>query len=184
MKFVKNSKPSLIFFSIIFIGVFYITACEKKNADVRTETVNRIEDSKPENNSVVNSSDCDTSLWARVYNPERLEVYNKCVTVTGVIEESAADADGDQHMLLRLDKGYESYINSRNEKKKDGCLVIEAVCVNEVKKKKVGKVCEGYINNVLLPGLGSHVNVTGSFVNDSHNGWNEIHPITKIEILN
>ncbi len=139
-----------------------------------------------ENNEYKNldrSGDCDTTLWGRVYNPDRLEILNSCVTVTGTIEESNPDDDGDQHMLLRLDKGFENYVNERNFKKKNGCLVIEAVCVNGVYKKKVGSTCDGYVNNVLIPNIGDRVSVTGSFVNDTHNGWNEIHPITKIEIL-
>lgn len=128
---------------------------------------------------------CDSALWERVYNPERLEVYNMCVTVSGVIEERKSDDDGDEHMLLRLDKGFEEYINKRNEKKKEGCLVIEAVCVNNVNRKKVGQVCEGYVNNILLPNVGDHVRVTGSHVKDTNNdnGWMEIHPIMNVEII-
>ncbi len=171
-------KYSIIFFTVTFLAVIYITACAHKNADVRSENINK------DLSEIRKTADCDTTIWSHVYNPERLEVYNACVTVSGVIEESSADDDGDQHMLLRLDTGFESYVNARNIKKKNGCLVIEAVCVNEIKRKKVGSACEGYVNNVLLPGVGAHVKVTGSFVNDTHNGWNEIHPITKIEVIN
>jgi hypothetical protein len=66
-------------------------------------------------------------------------------------------------------------------KKKQGNLVIEAVCMNKVSVKKVGNTCKGYINNIELPNIGDHVKVTGSLVIDSHNGWAEIHPITRIE---
>jgi hypothetical protein len=125
---------------------------------------------------------CDTSLWKYVYNRSRLQVLQECKTVTGTITESNADDDGDQHMLLQLDAGQENLLTSRNIKKKDGCLVIEAVCVNNVKLKKVGTTCEGYVNNITLPKVGDKVKVTGSLVIDSHNGWSEIHPITKLEI--
>ena len=129
------------------------------------------------------ATDCDTSLWKYVYNPGRLQVTEKCKTVTGVIEESNADEDGDQHMLLKLDNGQEKLLTKQNKKKKQGDLVIEAVCVNKTTLKKVGKTCEGYINKIKLPKLGEHVKVTGSLVIDSHNGWAEIHPITKIEVI-
>jgi hypothetical protein len=129
------------------------------------------------------SIDCDTSLWQYVYNPARLQVIEKCKTVTGIIEESNADEDGDQHMLLKLDKGQKHLLKEKNKKKKGGDLVIEAVCVNKVLLKKVGSTCEGYINRITLPRVGSHVKVTGSYVIDSHNGWAEIHPITKIELM-
>jgi len=49
--------------------------------------------------------------------------------------------------------------------------------------KKVGHTCDGYINKIQIPQLGEHVKVTGSLVIDGHNGWVEIHPITKIEII-
>jgi hypothetical protein len=178
------SKYSIVFFSLIFLTVISVTTCAHKNAEIKSENINKEQEIDKDKPIVHKTTDCDTALWAHVYNPGRLEVYNPCVTVNGVIEESSADGDGDQHMLLRLDKGFESYVNERNEKKKNGCIVIEAICVNEIKKKKVGSACEGYINNVLLPDIGAHVKVTGSFVNDTHNGWNEIHPISKIEVIN
>lgn len=129
------------------------------------------------------SNGCDPALWKYVYNPTRLKVLVQCKTVTGVITESNADDDGDQHMLLKLDKGQNGLLTERNIKKKQGCLVIEAVCANKVKLKKVGTTCNGYINRVQIPAVGAHVRVTGSLVDDTHNGWNEIHPITKIEII-
>ena len=131
----------------------------------------------------ITSEGCDSNLWKYVYNGERLEIITKCKTATGVIEESNADDDGDQHMLLKLDNGQEDLLTKRNIKKKQGDLVIEAVCVNKVNLKKVGTTCDGYFNKIQIPVLGQHVKVTGSLVLDSHNGWNEIHPITKIEII-
>ena len=138
---------------------------------VSTQTINNV------------SSDCDPALEKYVYNPARLTMIEKCVTVTGIIEESSANDDGDHHMLLRLDKGQENLLTKINIKKKQGNLVIEAVCANKTSLKKVGSICNGFINKVQIPKLVTHVKVTGSLVNDTHNGWNEIHPITKIEIL-
>jgi hypothetical protein len=34
---------------------------------------------------------------------------------------------------------------------------------------------------VTIPAVGEHVAVTGTYVNDSHNGWTEIHPVTSIQ---
>ena len=122
-------------------------------------------------------------FWKYVYNPTRLQIINKCKTVTGTIEESNADEDGDQHMLLKLDNGQENLLTKRNIKKKQGDLVIEAVCANKPRLKKVGNTCKGYINEIQIPRVGEHVKVTGSLVIDGHNGWTEIHPITKIEVM-
>ncbi len=48
--------------------------------------------------------------------------------MTGVIDESSADPDGDQHFLLKLDPGQGKLVNKRNSKKKGGDLVLEIVC--------------------------------------------------------
>ena len=48
--------------------------------------------------------------------------------MTGVIDESSADPDGDQHFLLKLDPGQGKLVNKRNSKKKGGDLVLEIEC--------------------------------------------------------
>lgn len=130
-----------------------------------------------------NTANCDSSLWKYVYDNERLKVIDKCKVVTGIIEESNADPDGDQHMLLRLDKGQKGLLTKKNDTKKEGDLVIEAVCVNKITRKRAKGACTGYVNKILLPKKGDHVRVTGSYVIDLHNGWTEIHPISSIEKL-
>ncbi len=152
---------------------------KKKDKEEQTTSTDQMQNVQDNNTSV----DCDTSLWKYVYNRERLQVTDICKTVTGVIEESSADEDGDQHMLLKLDIRQEDLLTKKNTKKKQGDLVIEAVCANKVTLGKVGNTCNGYINKIQIPKLGEHVKVTGSLVIDTHNGWAEIHPITKIEIL-
>lgn len=173
-------KPLII--SVTLLVLF--TSCQTnraKTSNTNTEASLPPRDaSKPEINKSI-SSDCDHTIWKYVYNPDRLEVIDKCKTVTGIIEESDANEDGDQHMLLKLDNGQGELINERNIKKKQGDLVLEAVCANNTTLDKVGNTCNGYVNKIQIPGLGDHVKVTGSYVIDSHNGWAEIHPITKIE---
>ena len=132
-------------------------------------------------NTSNNSSQCEASLWDRVYNPSRLKVLDPCKAVTGTIEELDHNEDGDTHMLLKLDSGFEDLLLKKNLTKKNGDLVIEVVCANEVTDKKVGDTCKGYSNNIKIPNVGDHVVVAGSYVNDSHNGWAEIHPVSRIE---
>lgn len=126
---------------------------------------------------------CDPALWDHVYTPERLKVLDNCKIVTGVIEEIGVSNDGDTHMLLKLDKGQEDLLNARNMKKKKGNLVIEVICANKATKKAAKKSCEGYLNNIEIPKTGDYVRVTGSYVIDTNNGWAEIHPVTRIEVL-
>lgn len=124
---------------------------------------------------------CDASLWTRVYNPIRLKQVASCVSATGIVEESAADADGDQHFLLRLDPGQDALVNERNKKKKNGALVVEIVCANPPSLKKAKSACAGYTNRIAIPAVGAHIRATGTHVIDSHNGWTEIHPVSKVE---
>ena len=124
---------------------------------------------------------CNKDLWQKVYKAERLAVKADCTTVTGTIAERSTSDDGDEHMLLKLDAGQEGLLTAKNKEKKDGNLVIEAVCVNKTSLEKVGGTCNGFNNQVNLPSVGDHVSVTGTFVVDSHNGWTEIHPITSVE---
>ncbi len=188
-------KSNYFIYIILLLLLLVNSACEqKKNKKLKKEEkkekeLNEDKEKKtgsskvPELKDSNTTIDCDTSLWKYVYNPERLHVIDKCKTVTGVIEESNADEDGDQHMLLKLDSGQEDLLTKKNTKKKQGDLVIEAVCANKVMLAKVGNTCKGYINHIQLPKVGDHVKVTGSYVIDTNNGWAEIHPITKIEVL-
>lgn len=129
------------------------------------------------------SLNCNYNIWSHVYNPDRLKILDSCVMVSGVIIESSPDGDGDQHMLLKLDPGQQNLLSSPNSKLNRDVIIIEAICVNNISKNKVGNACDGYVNNVDLPKLKDHVQVTGSYVIDSHNGWGEIHPISKIDLI-
>lgn len=133
--------------------------------------------------SGVAARDCDASLWTHVYNPDRLQKLTPCIAVTGTVAVSLADDDGDQHFLLMLDAGQENLLTKRNQKKKSGFLVVEIVCANPIKLKKAKSACAGYTNRIALPNVGEHVRITGTHVIDSHNGWAEIHPVSRIEKL-
>ena len=124
---------------------------------------------------------CDASLWNHVYDPTRLEKLAACVAVTGIVEESAADDDGDQHFLLKLDPGQDALVNKKNKKKKNGDLVVEIVCANSISLQKAKSACAGYTNRIGVPQTGAHIKATGTYVIDSHNGWAEIHPVSKLE---
>ena len=131
--------------------------------------------------SAAAATGCDASLWNHVYNPSRLQQLASCISATGIVAESAVDPDGDQHFLLKLDPGQDALVNKRNDKKKTGDLVVEIVCANPTSMKKAKRACEGYTNPIAIPAVGAHVRVTGTHVMDSHNGWTEIHPVSKLE---
>ncbi|MDQ6756919.1 MAG: hypothetical protein M3004_08285 [Bacteroidota bacterium] len=168
-------------FLLLTTSLFIIYSCNTGSAKELNSKDNSLNNYKDSIESP--GSACDPNLWKYVYDPERLQVLDKCKIVTGTIEETSADEDGDQHMLLKLDKGQKDLLTKKNKTKKGGDLVIEAVCINNITRKKALGACPGYVNHVQLPKVGDHVKVTGSYVIDSHNGWAEIHPITKIDLI-
>lgn len=183
----KKALPGKILLVLLLLSVFISYSMKTGERHTKKDKQGQTNNSDIGKNikepADTNASVCDPDIWKYVYNPTRLKVVDKCIAVTGVIKESSADDDGDQHMLLKLDAGQEKFLKDRNLKKKKGNLVIEAVCMNTITKSKVGGACKGYINHIQLPKTGDHVKVTGSYVIDSHNGWAEIHPISKIEVI-
>jgi hypothetical protein len=137
----------------------------------------------PFSSASLRQASCDPSMWSHVYNPARLQKVKTCMTVSGVVDESTADEDGDQHFLLKLDAGQDQLLKKKNRKKKNGDLVVEIVCANHVKLKKAKAACRGYSNQIALPAVGAHLKVTGSYVIDTHNGWAEIHPVSRIDLI-
>ena len=180
MPIIKKFVPSTLILLVSVLILFSFIEIKIKTGKNHIDNSTSISQNQEHDKNI--NSDCDPDLWKYVYNSKRLQVINKCVTVTGIIEESRPDSDGDQHMLLKLDKGLDNLLTKKNMKKKSGYLVIEAICTNKIKDHKVGNTCNGYINKIQIPRVGDHVKVTGSYVIDSHNGWGEIHPVSKIEM--
>jgi hypothetical protein len=125
---------------------------------------------------------CDNSLWNHVYHPARLQVINPCITVTGRIAKRRAEPDGDVHIQFRLDAPYKNLLNDRNKIAQNGNLVLEPIWVGPVTQADAKSSCNNFTNKVHIPAIGTHVSVTGSYVQDNEpsHGWREIHPVTSI----
>lgn len=136
---------------------------------------------------------CHDGLWKHVYNPERLRVVDPCATVTGTIVDAThgkrkvgvrREADGDTHGWLRLDPQYRDLVNDGNRTHEEGNLVFEIACFYSVSQEDAKAPCKGYKSKVILPPVGSHVRVRGSYVQDlNHAKWMEIHPVSSIEVI-
>jgi hypothetical protein len=134
---------------------------------------------------------CDESLWKHVYHPQRLIVKQQCLTVKGTIVDATKakhkdglrhEADGDTHGWLKLDPGQEALLDAGNLSNEGGNLVFEVVCKYRVTQQDALEACRGYKNTIVIPRVGTHVCVTGSYVQDQeHAKWMEIHPVTRIE---
>lgn len=133
---------------------------------------------------------CDSTLWNHVYHPTRLILKTACVAVTGTIVDASAgkqpdgvrhEADGDTHGWLRVDPQFDNMLNAGNRSAEGGNLVFEIICRYPVTQKDAQSACQGYSDQVLLPPVGSHVRIVGTYVQDSfHAQWNEIHPVSSV----
>ena len=123
---------------------------------------------------------------SHVYHPDRLQVLQPCITVSGTIDFERKEADGDYHIGLKLDPQYVSLVNACNATCLNGAehgdLVLEPVCELTVTQADAVASCAGYHNPIVVPPVGRHVNVTGAYVLDLDHGWTEIHPLMTITL--
>jgi hypothetical protein len=124
---------------------------------------------------------CDATLWKHVYEPERLHVIEACTAVEGTVVSVRRAQDGDMHIALAPD--HKSVLSFANAFHADGNLIVEVVCEHPPEHEEPKRACEGFVSQVTIPKTGDRIRVTGSYVTDSEYGWNEIHPVTRIEIL-
>lgn len=136
---------------------------------------------------------CGDGLWRHVYHPYRLLVMNECVTVTGMIVDATNghtgdgvrhEADGDTHGWLRPDPQFTNLLNNGNMTAQNGNLVFEIVCHYHVTQADAKPACGTFGDHTVIPPVGSHVRVSGAFVQDNnHARWNEIHPVSRIVVI-
>jgi hypothetical protein len=139
---------------------------------------------------------CDNSISAHVYHPNRLIVKQECIAVTGTIVDATAnqskhradgtrhEKDGDTHGWLKLDAGQENLLNDGNKSDEAGNLVFEIICRFPVTQQDAKTACQGYTDNITIPPVGSHIRIVGRYVQDTfHAKWMEIHPVTNITVV-
>jgi uncharacterized protein YraI len=139
------------------------------------------------------AAQCDESLWDHVYNPQRLIVKQQCISVTGTIVDATIgkkpdgvrhEADGDTHGWLNVDPPFKNLLNAGNMSDESGNLVFEIVCKFHVTQADAVAACQTYQSPVQLPPVGSHVRITGTYVQDTnHAKWMEIHPVTSVTVI-
>lgn len=125
---------------------------------------------------------CDASLLKHVYHPARLQMIAPCIEVTGTILHIKPEADGDDHIQLRLDPQFGNLLDSYNQNDQNDALVLEPICQGLVTQPDAISACRDFHSPVTVPAEGTKVQVLGQFVLDQEadHGWTEIHPVTRI----
>jgi hypothetical protein len=99
---------------------------------------------------------------AGVYHPQRLTVKDRCRIAVGTVSKVVFEAyDGDVHIDLRLDPGYEGLLSDGNVRVGNN-LIVEVMPQDR--------------SRVPIPDEGARIEVVGPWVEDGEHGWNEIHP--------
>ncbi|HKD15744.1 MAG TPA: hypothetical protein VKE71_14510 [Candidatus Angelobacter sp.] len=124
---------------------------------------------------------CNAELWKHVYEPGRLQVIEACTQVEGRVVSTRPASDGDLH--IGLDPDQKSVLNLANVMHAHSELVVEVICDHTPTGSNMKADCGGFHYDVMVPKVGDRVRVTGAYVTDRGNGWNEIHPVTRIQPL-
>lgn len=123
------------------------------------------------------------SISSHVYNPYRLNVIKACITASGVVENVFEERDGDYHLRLVLDPQYSNLTDDANDQYQYGDLVVEIICALPITQQDAVSACQGYTNNITIPGVNDYITVTGPYVLDTeHYDWAEIHPVYTLTI--
>lgn len=127
------------------------------------------------------TENCDSALWEHVYQKERLRVVQACTVVEGRVKSVWREHDGDLH--IALDPAEKSVLNIFNLVHAHRTLVVEIICEHDASGDVARAACGGLRSQVTIPSPGDRLRVTGAYVVDKDNGWMEIHPVTRIEVL-
>jgi hypothetical protein len=137
----------------------------------------------PENsagNSASAAACATTDQVQFIYRPSRLKVLAPCVRAEGTIAAMRKEADGDFHILLKLDPAFAHLVNAANSGLELGDLVVEPVCELVVTQTDAQAICATDKDPISLVGLkvGEHVWMEGRWVEDlEHGSWRELHPL-------
>jgi hypothetical protein len=161
----------------------YLSGCDASSARIASPEV-----PSPTPAAAVSACVQPGAANSHVYSPDRLQVLNPCVTVTGVIAFIRHEVDGDYHIGLKLDPAFASLVNACNatcdKGAEHGDLVVEPVCMTAPTQADAVGSCVGYRNPLRIPPVGSHVSMTGAYVLDlDHGGWAELHPLMEVHVL-
>lgn len=132
---------------------------------------------------VLPAENCSSDLWNHVYDKGRLHIIQQCTAVDGRVVFIHYNADGDVH--IALDPEDKSVLNLVNAMHAHRQLVVEAICDHPPSPMNsyAQAACKDFRSAITIPKVGDRIRVTGSYVTDRDNGWNEIHPATRIEVL-
>jgi hypothetical protein len=95
------------------------------------------------------------------------------------------EPDGDYHLWFKVDPGYESLLNNReNHFQARPAMLAEIVpnCPLTTNPPDADSAARCPRSTLPLPVIGDHISIDGPWVLDTNHGWREIHPVDSIRI--
>ncbi len=132
----------------------------------------------PPSPAVGGCPDGNRNPLAYVWHPDRLLLQNPCEEVRGRVIAVKRQGDGDYHVWLAPDKGYEFLVNAANVYNgQPGLLVLEIIpnCSSEPEDAHAASLCPS--SPIPPPRVGQHIRALGAWVLDTAHDWLEIHPV-------
>jgi len=86
-------------------------------------------------------------------------------------------------LRINLDPDQKSALNFVNVTHSHGHLIVEPICDHPPSGDDAKTACTGFASSISAPIVGNHIRITGSYVTDLENGWNEIHPVSRLDLL-
>ncbi len=120
---------------------------------------------------------------AGVYNPDRLQVLDACAHFEGTVAGVAPQEDGDYHLWIRPDAGYEQLLNPEDHFQARPALLAEVTpdC-GDASPRDAEAAHRCPPTRLRIPAPGDHLAIDGPWVLDVEHGWREIHPVDAIRV--
>jgi hypothetical protein len=119
-----------------------------------------------------------------VYHPYRLRALGACALYRGTVIANLHETDGDHHLWVAPDPGYDGYLAPANLYHGVPALVAEIVpaCTTEPADSAAAARCPA--STLHEPAVREHVEIVGPWVADTlHGDWHELHPVVSIRVL-
>jgi len=122
---------------------------------------------------------------AGVWSPDRLQLLAPCKHVSGMVEVTQGEPDGDHHVWLLVDAGYEYLLDDENHFQAKPALLAEITpsCPLDSNPPNAEAAARCPPAQLPIPVAGAHIAIDGPWVLDTDHGWREIHPVEAIQIL-
>lgn len=126
----------------------------------------------------------DGDPLALVWDRNHLQLLNPCEEVNGTVVAIGRLTDGDIHVWIAPDKGFEFLVNAANVfRGHTGVLVLEIMpnCSSPPDDGRESSLCPP--SKIPVPHVGQHIRALGAWVLNIAHHWNEIHPVNVLTSL-